>query len=203
MCPPNLLDDDNEGGHAGPPLPIQMPERIIRPINGFSRDIGYYLAGMEEVRAQLREAVLEISSEDIGRLAIPDAHSIGGLVLHIGEAEWWWMNCVISGREVTQEIATASFWDVLEEPERVSQRGYSAQFCLDEIEKIRDQTRALLATFDDNRMDEVFAFERKGKTNELSLRWILHHLIDHEAQHKGQILMLKRLLGLQNEQLLG
>jgi len=180
-----------------------MPERIIRPINGFSRDIGYYLAGMEEVRAQLREAVLEISSEDIGRLAIPDAHSIGGLVLHIGEAEWWWMNCVISGREVTQEIATASFWDVLEEPERVSQRGYSAQFCLDEIEKIRDQTRALLATFDDNRMDEVFAFERKGKTNELSLRWILHHLIDHEAQHKGQILMLKRLLGLQNESLIG
>jgi uncharacterized damage-inducible protein DinB len=24
---------------------------------------------------------------------------------------------------------------------------------------------------------------------------MLHHLADHEAQHKGQILMLKRLLG--------
>lgn len=30
---------------------------------------------------------------------------------------------------------------------------------------------------------------------EVSLRWVLHHhLADHEAQHKGQILMLKRLL---------
>jgi uncharacterized damage-inducible protein DinB len=30
------------------------------------------------------------------------------------------------------------------------------------------------------------------------LRWILHHLIDHEAQHKGQIMLLRRLLGLGN-----
>jgi uncharacterized damage-inducible protein DinB len=36
--------------------------------------------------------------------------------------------------------------------------------------------------------------ERQGEIQEISIRWILHHLIDHEAQHKGQILMLKRLM---------
>jgi uncharacterized damage-inducible protein DinB len=50
-----------------------------------------------------------------------------------------------------------------------------------------------------NNLDRTFSFERRDTTEERSLRWILHHLIDHEAQHKGQILMLKRLLGLKNE----
>lgn len=180
-----------------------MPEKIIRPVEGFSREIGYYLAGLEEVREQLRDAVSELSTENIGRLAFPEAHSIGGLVLHIGEAEWWWMNCVISGHELSEADAAMSFWDVLKEPERVSQNSYSAQFCLDEISNVRKQTRTLLASFDDERLDKIFQFERKGATHDLSLRWILHHLIDHEAQHKGQILMLKRLLGLQNESLIG
>lgn len=180
-----------------------MNERIIRPIAGFSREVGFCLAGMEEVREQLREAVAEISTEDMGRRAFPEAHSIGGLVLHIGEAEWWWMNCVIGGLEVTEAAPASSFWDVLEEPERVATNSYSAQFCLDEIDRVRDETLTRFRSVDDEQLDKVFTFERKGKTLELSLRWILHHLIDHEAQHKGQILMLKRLLGLQNEQLIG
>jgi uncharacterized damage-inducible protein DinB len=180
-----------------------MPERIIRPLEGFSREIGFYVAGMEEVREQVREAVSEISTENLGRLAFPEAHSIGGLVLHIGEAEWWWMNCVIAGHELTEADAATSFWDVLKEPQRVAQNSYSAQFCLDEIGRIRDETRARLRSYDDEQLDKIFKFERKGTTHELSLRWILHHLIDHEAQHKGQILMLKRLLGLQNESLIG
>lgn len=154
---------------------------------------------MEEVRAQLNAAVVKISSDDLGRLAVPEAHSIGALVLHIGEAEWWWMQCVISGHQVTDTDARTAFWDVLKEPRRVAEQGYSAQFCLGEISRIREQTRALLASYKDDQLDLEFTFERDGQPHQLNLRWILHHLIDHEAQHKGQILMLKRLLGLKND----
>jgi uncharacterized damage-inducible protein DinB len=177
----------------------QSQRRVLSPAAGVSREIGFYLAGMDEVREQLREAVAEISLQDVGRLAVAEAHSIGALVLHIGEAEWWWMQCVIPGHKVTEEEAGAVYWDVLKDPHRVADNGYSTQFCLDEISKIRDQTRTVLAPLADHSLDRVFTYERNGKPYELNLRWILHHLIDHEAQHKGQILMLKRLLGLKNE----
>jgi uncharacterized damage-inducible protein DinB len=68
--------------------------------------------------------------------------------------------------------------------------------CLQEIEKIRNQTRDVLFSKNDADLDQVIKFERRGKTTEHSLRWILHHLMDHEAQHKGQILMLKRIMAL-------
>lgn len=176
-----------------------MSRRTLDSIPGFSSEIGFCLGGMEEVREQVREAAEDLSDEDVRRPAVSGAHAIGALVLHIGEAEWYWMQCVVSGHQLTEDVRKAPFWDVLKDPDKFSKNNYSAEFCLNEIKKIREQTRQTLAAFDDSRLDHIFSFERRGETFELSLRWILHHLIDHEAQHKGQILMLKRLLGLKNE----
>ena len=172
-----------------------MSNRILDSVPGFSKDVGFYLSGMEEVRAQLVETVTGMSPDQIGRRVVPDAHSIAALVLHIGEAEWYWMQCVVSGCEVTDTIRNSAYWDALEDPASFSQKSYSAEFCLDEIKTIRQQTHATLEGVADSQLDRVFSFEKRGQTQELSLRWILHHLIDHEAQHKGQILLLKRLLG--------
>ena len=175
-----------------------MSRRTLSSTPGLSTEIGFYLNAMDEVRDQLREAVAGMADEQISRSVIPGAHSIAALVLHIGEAEWYWMQNVVSGHQVTDEIRNAPFWDVLKEPKLSSKQSYSAEFCLNEIKRIRQQTAETLASFNDTQFDHVFPYERNGETHELTLRWILHHLIDHEAQHKGQILMLKRLMGSQS-----
>ena len=177
---------------------MSVRRKVLQPAAGVSREIGLYLSGMEEVREQLHEAVAGLSLEEVGRRGIPGAHSIGALVLHIGESEWFWIQCVLSGHELTDEDTRAPCWDALKDPERVANRGYSAEFCLNEVAQIREQTRVTLASVNDDDLERIFSFTWNGKTQEQSLRWILHHLIDHEAQHKGQILMLKRLLGLKN-----
>jgi uncharacterized damage-inducible protein DinB len=171
-----------------------MSRNVLTPHPGLSTGIGYYMSGMEEVRGQVIDAVKDIPNDIIGKPAFLGAHSIGGLVLHIGEAEWFWVKMVVSGHKLTDEDRSAAYWDILDEVDRVSTRHYTTEFCLQEIEKIRNQTRDLLFTFNDSDLERIISFERRGKTTEHSLRWILHHLIDHEAQHKGQILMLKRLM---------
>jgi uncharacterized damage-inducible protein DinB len=159
-------------------------------------NIGYYLSGMEEVRGQLSAAVRTVPDDLIGKPAFLGAHSIGGLVLHIGEAEWFWMQMVVSGHKLTDEDREAACWDILDDLERVAQRGYTAEFCLSEIEKIRNQTRDVLFSYNDKDLERIITFERNGQATEYNLRYILHHLIDHEAQHKGQIFMLKRLMAI-------
>lgn len=173
-----------------------MSQHILLPHPGLSTGIGYYLSGMEEVRAQVVNAVKEIPDNVVYTPAFLGAHSIGGLVLHIGEAEWFWMQMVVSGQKLTDEVRQSAYWDVLEEPEALASKGYTTDLCLQEIEKIRNQTRDVLFSKNDADLDQVINFERRGKTTEHSLRWILHHLMDHEAQHKGQILMLKRIMAL-------
>jgi uncharacterized damage-inducible protein DinB len=147
----------------------------------------------------VHDAVAGLTKEQIGRPAIAGAHSIGALVLHIVEAEWYWMQMVVLGHVLNDADRSAPCWDVLKNPDRFPERGYSAEFCLDEIKRIRNQTQQTLASFNDADLERIFSIERRGELHERSLRWILHHLIDHEAQHKGQILMLKRLMGLTND----
>jgi uncharacterized damage-inducible protein DinB len=166
----------------------------LKSAEGFSTGIGFYLGGLDEVREQLKEGLAGMTSEHIGRRAVAGAHPIGALVLHIGEAEWWWIQCVIAGRKLSDDDRRVSHWDVLEDPDGFAAKGYSAQYCLDAIDEIRKRTLEHLGSFSDDDLDRLFEFERRGKTTEVSLRWVLHHLTDHEAQHKGQILMLKRLL---------
>jgi uncharacterized damage-inducible protein DinB len=173
-----------------------MPEHFLTPHPGLSTAIGYYLSGMEEVRSQVVRAVKDIPNNVIGQSPFLGAHSIGGLVLHIGEAEWFWMQMVVSGHKLNDEDRAAACWDILDDIDRVSSKGFTTEFCLQEVEKIRNQTRDVLFNYSDADLERVISFERRGTTTEHSLRWILHHLIDHEAQHKGQILLLKRIMAL-------
>jgi uncharacterized damage-inducible protein DinB len=177
---------------------MELKRLALSPVAGISSGLGYSLAAMEEVREQLREFVEHLSDEEIARRAVPGAHSIGALVLHIGEAEWWWTNCIIKGHELTDEDRRKPYWDVLEDPDSFAAKKYSASFCLDTIDAIREETRGFLSSLNDDDLENVYNHTRGDKRTEASLRWILHHLVDHEAQHKGQILMLKRLLGLKN-----
>ena len=173
-----------------------MRRRVLTPHPGLSTGIGYYLSGMEEVRSQLVAAVKTIPDDLIGKPAFLGAHSIGALVLHIGEAEWFWMQMVVGGHELTEEDKLAPCWDILDDVDGVLRNGYTTDFCLQETDKIRNQTRDLLYGYNDKDLERIIEFERNGMTTEHNLRWILHHLIDHEAQHKGQILMLKRLMAI-------
>src|ERR1043166_9928225 len=126
-----------------------MRRRMLTPHPGLSTGIGYYLGGMEEVRNQLNVAVKNLSDDVIGRPAFLGAHSIGGLGLHIGEAEWFFMQMVVSGHQLTEEDEKAPFWDILDNVDSVARNGYTTAFCLQEIEKIRNQTREVLFSYSD------------------------------------------------------
>ena len=173
-----------------------MSRHVLAPHPGLAPGIGYYLSGMEEVRQQLRIAVKGIALEPLGRPAFLGAHSIGALVMHIGEAEWWWMQCHVGGHQMTDEDRNAPYWDVLVDPDAFGKKGYTAEFCLQQADHIRNQTRELLFGLGDKDLERVVTANPTGEKHEYTLRWILHHLIDHEAQHKGQILMLKRIMAI-------
>lgn len=181
---------------------MELTKHSLSPVAGFAPGIGLALAALEEVRGRLRQAVRDLSVEDIARRATQATHTIGALTLHIGEAEWWWMNCIVQGHELTDEDRRQPYWDVLKEPDAFAAKHYSASFCLDTIDRIREETRGFLASLTDDALENVYRHTRGERTVEASLRWILHNLVDHEAQHKGQILMLKRLIGAKTEDLI-
>ncbi len=172
---------------------MKVEREILEPTPGVSREIGFYLSGIEETRAQLRDAVADLTSEELARRVLPNAHQIGGLILHIGEAESWWIHSIVAGRELDEEAKQFAHWDDTTETD-FAEKNYSAKDCIGKIDEISRMSREILAKFSDEDIDKIFSFNKSDKRIEISLRSILRHLADHEATHKGQILMLKRLL---------
>jgi len=174
---------------------MSTEKQTLEPFEGFPTQIGFYLSGMEEVREQLRSAVKDLSNEEISAKFAPNSHSIGQLILHNAEAEWWWLKVVAAEKELDEEDAKReAFWDILLD-EDFSSKAYSAEFCISAVDRVRVKCFEVLKELKDEDLDRYFGWDKDdGSKIEKSLRWILHHLIDHEAQHKGQILMLKRLL---------
>src|SRR5215207_7953259 len=134
----------------------------LSPTPGVSPAVGLYLAAMEEVRGQLQGAVRGMTTEQLARRAVAGAHPIGALVLHIGEAEWWWIQCHLLGRKLTKENRRLAHWDVLEDPEGFAARGYSADYCLDAIDHIRGLTREALTSMTDADLDRTFHVKRRS-----------------------------------------
>ncbi len=172
---------------------MKVEREILEPMAGVSREIGFYLSGMEETRAQLRDAATNLTSKELAQRVLPNAHQIGGLILHIGEAESWWIHSIVAGKELDEKAKQFAHWDDTTETD-FAEKGYSVKDCIERIDEISRLSREILAEFGDEDLDKIFGFDRPGKRVEISLRSILRHLGDHEATHKGQILMLKRLL---------
>ena len=173
---------------------METVKRILTPMEGFSREIGFYLSSWEKSRAELREIASDLSNAELSQRLTPEVHQIGALILHLGESEAGWIQAIIAGKELSDEEKRFVHWCDTTETDFAG-KGYGARECIEKIDKISEMSREILARFDDEDLERLFGYERtSGERVEVSLRWVLHHLIDHEANHKGQISMLKRLL---------
>lgn len=172
---------------------MEIERRDITPVEAFSGEIAGYLNGLQDVRKRLRIVVSDLTNEELAGRAFPEAHQIGNLILHIGEAEASWIHQRIAGKDLDEQQKKQVHWNDTTERD-YAEKNYSAQECLARLDEISRRSREILVRFSDADLDRIFSFERQGKTMEVSLRWVLIHLIDHEAVHRGQISMLKRLL---------
>jgi uncharacterized damage-inducible protein DinB len=171
---------------------MEIKKDLLEPVAGYPREIGYYLGAWEKARAQTRKLLEDLTPEEIARRVWPGVHSIGAIALHLGEAEFYWMQEVVSEREITDEDKKLAHW--LDTMETDFDKGYTAQYCTRNIDRISQMTRELLKNYTDEDLDRLHIREYQFAKTELSLRSIIQRLVDHEAHHRGQIAMIKRLL---------
>lgn len=166
-------------------------QRIVTPLPGFSREIGYYLASWQFGREQTLKLLEDLTPEEIAD-RLPGFHSIGAIALHLGETEYWYFQCIARGQEMTDEAQKlCHFCDTFETDH---DKGLSAEYLINTLETISELNREYLATLTDADLEKFHVRADTDPPRELSLRWLLQLSIDHEGHHRGQISMIKRIL---------
>jgi uncharacterized damage-inducible protein DinB len=173
---------------------MEIERRTLAPLAGFSGELSFYLSNLEELRDRLRKLVSDLTQEELAARAFPGTHQIGNLILHLGETEASWTRRIIDGAEPDDEMKKFSHWCDTTERD-FAEKGYSAVECLERIGQIRAKSMELFANFTDADLDKFFGYDRDDASRvEFTLRWFLTNHLDHEAVHRGQISMLKRIL---------
>ena len=146
-------------------------------------DLGHALAALEEVRGRTKRAVegmapAALASREHG------ANSIGALLRHIGLVELDWILTDVGRGEGLPEGTP----EVLRLEGAMADPGPRA---LDEFVAALDFARAVTVDRLSRLPGSEIAEEREYLDEQVhrvfDVRWILHHLVVHEAEHLGQI----------------
>jgi Protein of unknown function (DUF664) len=168
---------------------------IVGPKKGYSPQIGTLVSMMAFMRWQVLESVKGMSTKDLDFLLDEKANRIGALLLHLAAAEAFYQANTFDGvAEDRIPEAWTQKWGIpmeLGEPARKAIQGNSLDYYLNILGETREKTLAEFRKRDDAWFMAVDKSWGWGPTNNYC-KWF--HVTEHEANHNGQIKLLKSRL---------
>jgi uncharacterized damage-inducible protein DinB len=158
----------------------------IVPVADTDIQIGLLLAVLEDVTREWTEELGDIPDAFLLWQAFPGGHSIGALILHIVDVEAFWLHQVAAGLARSEEelrtlLSEETDQYALQWPTPPAK---PLSWYLEQHRNIRERTRQYVLAIGNP--------EHTGKHQdyEFTLRWLLNHVISHEAYHGGQAVLL-------------
>ena len=142
----------------------------------------------QEALAGLSDAVLNWSPDDA---TLGVLNSIGSILYHMAAIELDWLYVEILEIEgFPPELEPLVLYEVREENGRLTPvLNESVQTHLQRL----DAARALFLTAMQKMDAADFQRVRQLELYDVTPQWVLHHLMQHEAEHRGQIMEVRRL----------
>jgi len=162
----------------------QPPDRLIlQELPGYAPELGRWIWALEDARRVTLERIAGIAPEALD-LAPRDLNAIGTLLYHIAAVEADWLYVEALEQEFPSEIEALFPFDIRDETGRLTP---VPGVGLDEhLERLAIVRRHLLEGFKSMSLEE-FRRPRIMRDYHVTPEWVLYHLIEHEAEHRGQI----------------
>jgi uncharacterized damage-inducible protein DinB len=166
---------------------------VIEALPGYDPEIGRWLWALEDGRLLTKEALAGIDSRAVDWMPPDGDNSIGTILYHLALIEADWLSVEVL-EQASYPAAVAALLP-LEDRDAHGRLTRLSGVGLDEhlgrLNAIREQ---VLAAFRRMTLAE-FRRPRRLPDYEVTPEWVIHHLIQHEAEHRGQLGMLRDLAG--------
>jgi uncharacterized damage-inducible protein DinB len=157
-----------------------------------------FLYMLDDIRKITLAGVRGLTKEQLFRPAVEGEYPIGAYLMHLGEADLGWLE-VISGEEQPAELKKRTYYGAWFDPypgkENPPKTPPETHDYVNTITEIRERLRKYIKTLSDDNLEEVIV---RGK-DKMTKKWIIYHLIEHEAHTRGQMFLLLRKGGLKKQ----
>ncbi|MGQ0848902.1 MAG: DinB family protein [Actinomycetota bacterium] len=156
---------------------------VIQPLPGFAAGWAESLWELEDTRRRTLEALGSLDEGIIDLIPSGQDNSIGALLHHIALIETDWLYADIIGTDYPSWVAEKFPDDDRDEAGQLVRPTMTLKEHLATLGWVRRELLTVLAT----QPVEDFDRPRVSVSGTVSPRWVLHHLRQHEAEHRGQI----------------
>jgi|CXWL01.1.fsa_nt_gi uncharacterized damage-inducible protein DinB len=153
--------------------------------------MGSFASMLEDSTREWQDELGEVPVEAIIWQPFPMGYSIGALLLHIIAVEKWWIHDCCGGIAFTDDDKKLLMWNETNVDDAIWPTPPSHP--LDWYMGILKQTRAMTLTVLAGIKDDTRIYSRPTSGNQLTVRWMVAHTIEHDAYHGGQAVMLRTL----------
>jgi len=153
---------------------------------GLSREpeIGRWLWVLQDTRQRTLSELDRLTPAIIDWLPPNNESSIGTVLYHIALIESDWLYTEVLEQPIPPEVLSLFPYDDRDEQRRLTQvKGLGLSQHLGRLETVRG---LLLDVFRSMHLEE-FRRVRSLAEYDVTPEWVLHHLIQHEAEHRSQI----------------
>jgi len=165
---------------------------IVGPKKGYSPQIGTLVSMMAFMRDQVLRSVKGMSAKDLDFLLDEKANRIGALLLHLVAVETFYQVNTFEGLgdDKIPEAWKEKWAPAMElgDPGRKQIQGNNLDYYLNNLSETREKTLTEFRKRDDAWLMAVDKSWGWGPTNNYC-KWF--HVTEHEANHNGQIKLLK------------
>lgn len=153
---------------------------------------------LEDVRRVTLEGVNHLTKEQLFTPPIEGEYSIGAYLMHLCEADLGWLE-TISGTKQADDIKKRSYYNAWFDVPKKDYNPPAQPPVVNEYFEVLKITRKLFLDFvssiKDSELEEVIVIKRGDKERKYIKKWIIYHILEHEAHTRGQMFMLIRKAG--------
>lgn len=157
---------------------------IDRP-DGYAPGVGALLAMMEDCRERTLRLVASLDAARIDDPTPWHGNTAGSLLYHVAAIELDWLYAEIMAKDFPEEVLSWFPHEVREKDGRLTPvLGEPLERHLDRLAAVRERMREELRSLTD---DDLQAVRKTDGGRTVTPEWVFHHLMQHEAEHRGQL----------------
>jgi uncharacterized damage-inducible protein DinB len=156
---------------------------------------------LEDVRKVTFKGIEGLDKEQLFKAPAEGEYPIGSYLMHFAECEVHWFERM-TGREQSEELKKKVYFDKWFDPSGEADPPKEApeiSYYLDALAETGKILTDELDQMNDDELEEEIVLKRNNEEIRRTKKWIIYHLIEHEAHHRGQMFMLIRMGKLKND----
>jgi uncharacterized damage-inducible protein DinB len=168
------------------------PTLSLSPAEGEDQEVGRWLIALGDTRQRTRQTLKDFPAALIDEPPPSGGSTVGAILYHLAAIEADYLFDDILGTQESDWPAELFPMDVREDGVHLSAfTGETLEEHLSRFEKVRTMLVETISAMTPKELHRP----RERKDYDVSPAWVLHHLMQHEAEHRSQIGSVREALG--------